>query len=156
MKIRALIPTDFTVESLNTLKLVLKNNTASSFEIILLHPFSLGDSISDLLFYAPRKLLRERQTEEFSSALAILKNRYESSILTITIEAFHSLGLQALKNFVQAQGITHIYLPGSYQLSKNNAGLDIVPILKKTTIPFTTINWQANDLNDGGINSLLS
>lgn len=156
MKIRALIPTDFSVESLNTLKLVLKNNAATSFEIILLHPFSLGDSISDLLFYSPRRLLRERQTEEFTSALSILKNRYESSIQSISIEAFHSVSLQALKNFVEARGVSHIYVPGSYQLSKNNAGLDIIPNLKKTAVPFTTITWQANDLNRGGINSLLS
>ena len=75
-----LIYTDFSLESLITLKKVLaeKNteNNDCKYDIYLVSGYETGDSISTLLFNSKGKILSEIRSQEFCDAYNIIKNKY--------------------------------------------------------------------------------
>jgi hypothetical protein len=59
---RILIPIDFSVESLNTLKRALDGLGDTHVEVILMYAEYLSDSITELLFYSPDDKRKELVT----------------------------------------------------------------------------------------------
>ena len=72
-----LIPTDFSIESLNTVKGALKQCEGENTNLILVYGVYLSDSITDLLFFSKPKYLSTLQSEKFTQACEILKNKYD-------------------------------------------------------------------------------
>ncbi|MBP7642450.1 MAG: hypothetical protein KA767_03880, partial [Saprospiraceae bacterium] len=68
MQKRILIPTDFNVESLNTMKRALERVDDGDVEVILFYSEYLSDSITEMLFYNPEKRLNELITPVFEEA----------------------------------------------------------------------------------------
>lgn len=135
-----LVPTDFQVESLNTVKLILEQ-TPTLTNIVLVYPMYLSSTITDLLFYSPGKLIRQSVSQEFSSALEILKNRFESNLGTIRTELFHGSSNNAFTNFIQGQGVTHLAIPKTYVLKTGKDSFDLLPYIKRCGIPCTVLDW---------------
>ena len=63
-----LVPIDFQVASLNTMKLALEDREDCEVRVILMYSEFLTDSISDLLFYSPHKIIDAKLTPEFKEA----------------------------------------------------------------------------------------
>ncbi|MBL7777224.1 MAG: hypothetical protein JNK66_02880 [Chitinophagales bacterium] len=135
-----LVPTDFQVESLNTVKLTLEQ-TSTLIYIVLVYPMYPSGSITDLLFYSPGKLIRQSVSEEFTSALEILKNRFESRLGGIRTELFHGSTNNAFKNFIEGQGITHIAIPKTYVLKTGKDSFNLLPFIKRCGTPCTMLDW---------------
>lgn len=154
MKTRILIPTDLTIESLNTLKLALAQ--LPDVEVVLVYPCILSNSISDLLFYSPSKILQQKMSQDFYAALEILKNHFESQLHSLKVELFHGNGLSALKNFLGANQIDSIYLPSRFQFKWEENSFDIVKLLLKTNLPIHKIDWQPQTIAIGGLSSIFS
>ena len=91
MEKKILIPIDFRVESLNTLKYALDDLKQEKSKIILMYSEYISDSITELLFYDPAKKIRELASSDFNDAIAIINNTHESSLHTIKIELFNGL-----------------------------------------------------------------
>ena len=89
MSLRILLPTDFTVESLLTLKKAMEELPDTDVEAVLLYAEHLSTSITELLFYSPAERRRQLVTSHFEEALTILINRFEKRLLRISIEFFH-------------------------------------------------------------------
>lgn len=142
-----LIPIDFNPESLNTLKLALKENSISEVDIILMYSEYLTDSITDLLFYSADRIIQSHITFDFEETISILKNRYETSIKSIKIELFHGHNTNSFKNFIAAKQIDTIYIPKKYTLKLKKNGFNPVPFIKKSGVPVQEIEWDSNFFN---------
>lgn len=137
-----LVPIDFRVESLNTLKLILNQSTENSIEVVLMYAEFLSDSISDLLFYSQEKIINARMKPEFRKAMEILKNRFENKIRRFEIEIFHGRNQNALERYMKAHKIDEIYIAKTYHLKITGQAFDPLPLLKKYQLPVYQIDWD--------------
>jgi len=144
MSKKILIPIDFNVESLNTLRRALDGQGDNQVEVVLLYAEYPPDSITELLFYSSTKRCKQLITPNFQEALNILKNRYERNIISISLEIFHGYGRPAFKNFVEGHRIDSIYIPKSYVLKPLKNGFNPIPIIKKTKHQYHEIDWEIN------------
>ena len=135
MEKKILIPIDFRVESLNTLKYALDDLKQEKSKIILMYSEYISDSITELLFYDPAKKIRELASSDFNDAIAIINNTHESSLHTIKIELF---------NFYEAHAIDLIYLPKDYCLKPHKNGFDPTPLIKKSKVEYKEVAWASD------------
>jgi hypothetical protein len=142
MATKILIPTDFHVESLNTLKLAVNLIEADKVDVVLMYAENLSSSITELLFYNPKKIIESLKTSEFEEAISILKNRYETSINSISYEVFHGYRVAALEYFIESKDIDLIYLPKTYKLKMPKNGFDPIPMIKKSNLTYKELNWE--------------
>jgi hypothetical protein len=151
-----LIPIDFNIESLNTLKLALEECKLQRVNILLIYAETLTNAITELVFYSNRKKIMALSSSQFNDALNILKNTYESSIQSIDIKLFHGFNKQAFINFCQANQVDVIYIPKYYQLAQKKNSFDPIPLIKKSNIPFIEVSWNSDSqtLSDDEINQL--
>jgi hypothetical protein len=146
---KILIPVDFKIESLNTLKYCLEERKLEKSSIILMYSAYSGDSITEILFYNPGKIVEALVSSNFNDAINIIKNTYESSFDSFKIELFHGLNTKAFLNFYNAHGIDLVYLPKDYCLKPYKNGFDPIPLIKKSKVEFREVAWSSeNDLAD--------
>lgn len=139
---RILIPIDFSIESLNTLKRALDGLGDTQVEAILMYSEYLSDSITELLFYSPDEKRKKMVTPIFQEALTILKNRYEKVLISIKIEFFHGYGSPTFRSFIEGQKIDIIFIPKNYTLKPLKNGFNPIPIIKKSKLPYHEIGWE--------------
>lgn len=158
MATKILIPTDFHVESLNTLKLAMNHIETYEVDVVLLYAEDLGSSITELLFYNPKKVVESLRSKEFEEALSILKNRFESRINSISYEIFHGFRVKLLEDFMESKNIDSIYLPKTYRLQMPKKGFDPMPLIKKSKLSYTELDWEAgiNTSEEFQLSSLFS
>lgn len=146
---KILIPIDFKIESLNTLKYCLEERKLEKSSVILMYSAYNGDSITEILFYNPGKIVEALVSSNFNDAINIIKNTYESSFDSFKIELFHGLNTKAFLNFYDAHGIDLVYLPKDYCLKPYKNGFDPIPLIKKSKVEFREVAWSSeNDLAD--------
>jgi hypothetical protein len=140
---KILIPTDFKIESLNTLKYSLEERKQEKSSVILMYSAYNSDSITDLLFYNPTKIVEALVNSNFNDAINIIKNTYETSIHSFKIELFHGLNLNAFLNFYESHGIDLVYLPKDYCLNPYKNGFDPIPLIKKSKVQYSEVAWTS-------------
>jgi len=141
MEKRILIPTDFQVESLNTLKLALSQNSDVKIRAMLMHGLYLDQSISDLLFYSEHNLRKKYMSDSFRESLDILNNSFERQLVACQILFFHGYNLTAFNRFLSAHQIDEIFLPKRYQFKLSDASFDTQHLIKKAGLPVTEVDW---------------
>ena len=141
---KILIPTDFKIESLNTLKFSLEERKQEKSSVILMYSAYNSDSITDLLFYNPTKIVEALVSSNFNDAINIIKNTYETSIHSFKIELFHGLNLNAFLNFYESHGIDLVYLPKDYCLKPYKNGFDPIPLIKKSKVQYSEVAWTSD------------
>lgn len=130
-----LIATDFSLESLDILKKVLKNKTdkndENQYNILLVSGYDMGDSIRDLLFTTKSSVFGKIRPQEFCDAYSIINNKYPSLINKITCDIFTGSFQRTFNSFVEAANVDEAYYSTSRSrhLSKNQ--FDITSYLKK-------------------------
>lgn len=130
-----LIPTDFRVASLNTLRLALERLDESSVDVVLLHCETLDASITELLFYAPDRMIRDRMTTDFRDALSILMNRFENKIGTLSFELFHGYAQSVFDTLLDTLQVDAVYVAKSYRLHLSKRAFDPMPYIQKSHVP---------------------
>jgi hypothetical protein len=140
-----LIPIDFSVASLNTLKVVLENHKDKKFNVILFYSEILDDSITDLLFYNPNKIIKSKLTEEFSEAVEILKNRFQENIESLKIKLYHGLTKKALHNFLSIYQVDLIGIPKNYKFKSSRNSFNPIPNLIKSNIKLEEVYWEQDN-----------
>lgn len=136
-----LIPIDFQVESLNTLKLALSQNTGNRVKVVLMYCEHLSDSIRDLLFYSPHKRIAALASADFYEALSIIQNCFSTTMVSSQIELFHGYNVAAFRNFAAGNCIDEIYIPENYRLIARERSFDPLPIIKKSKLPLNEMGW---------------
>lgn len=138
---KILVPIDFSVESLNTLKYALKE-IEEEVEVVLMYSEHLTDSITDLIFYSPDERQKALITVEFNEGLAILKTRFESVLTKTIIKFFHGYNANAFRSFAVGCNIDNIYIPKNFRLKPLENGFDPISIIRKSKLSFREIEWE--------------
>ncbi|MDR7132129.1 hypothetical protein J2X69_004496 [Algoriphagus sp. 4150] len=141
-----LIPTDFTVKSLNLAKIslqkALENN--EKLTLILIHGYWMPSSISDLLFYSKSKLLDKLETPDFKASCKLLMGKYEQVIEKMTIDIFSGTNQNAFDNYLEANNIQEVYLSKNYKFKfKSSNSFDLTPYFSKSKLNTIEVNWEA-------------
>ncbi|WP_100615981.1 hypothetical protein [Confluentibacter citreus] len=138
-----LIPTDFTADSLSILKNALNSEQDEKVNIILGYGKRLSWSISDLLFYSTKSVLKELEDNEFTEAKEIIMNKYSSKINSLRVELFHGFNQNAFNAFIEGNQINYSVIPESDDVMdyKYKQGFDIVPFIKKSSLYTETVSY---------------
>lgn len=130
-----LVPVDFKVPSLVTLKHALEQNAGGKTAVVLLYAEELSGSITDMLFYGPPKIARSEESAPFREALEMLKNRYTDNITKLSYQFLRFNSLSYLRQLLFADKVTDIYLPRFYNLECKGRAFNPVPLLTRTMLP---------------------
>jgi len=136
-----LVPIDFRVSSLNTLKYALEKSSGEPHRVMLIYAEYLEDSITELLFYRPESKIASKITPEFRNALEVLRNRFEYQIVDLEIKLFHNRSRRGLRRFVENNNVEAIYIPKTYKLKMPKKAFDLVTIIRQTFVDYQEIDW---------------
>lgn len=129
-----LIATDYSLESLNILKKVLKEKDASEdqnqYNILLTSGYDSGDSIRDLLFNTKTTIFNKIRPAEFCDAFGIIKNKYPHLVNKIICDIFTGSFQRTFNQYVIAENIEEAYYSPSIK-SKGKGKFDLIPYIKK-------------------------
>ncbi len=129
-----LIATDFSLESLDILKKVLKSkndqNDENNYKILFVSGYDMGDSIRDLLFTTKSSVFEKIRPQEFCDAYSIINNKYPNLINKITCDIFTGSFQRTFNDYIEAANVDEAYYSSkSKSLSKNQ--FDVTAYLKK-------------------------
>ncbi|GEN67107.1 hypothetical protein [Chryseobacterium rhizosphaerae] len=128
-----LIATDYSLESLNILKKVLKEKEASEdqnqYDILLTSGYDSGDSIRDLLFNTKTSIFNKIRPAEFCDAYGIVKNKYPHLVNKIICDVFTGSFQRTFNQYVNAENIEEAYYSSSIK-SKGKGKFDLIPYIK--------------------------
>ncbi len=130
-----LIATDFSLESLDILKKVLKNkndqNDENQYNILFVTGYDMGDSIRNLLFNSKSSIFSKIRPQEFCDAYSIINNKYPNLINKITCDIFTGSFQRTFNNYVEATEIHEAYYSSSKSNNMSKSQFDITPYVKK-------------------------
>ena len=130
-----LIATDFSLESLDILKKVLKNkndqNDENQYNILFVTGYDMGDSIRNLLFNSKSSIFSKIRPQEFCDAYSIINNKYPNLINKITCDIFTGSFQRTFNNYVEATKIAEAYYSSSKSNNIGKGQFDITPYVKK-------------------------
>ncbi|WP_312768040.1 hypothetical protein [Epilithonimonas sp.] len=130
-----LIATDFSLESLDVLKKVLKNKTdkndENQYNILLVSGYDMGDSIRDLLFTTKSSVFSKIRPQEFCDAYSIINNKYPNLINKITCDIFTGNFQRTFNNFIEAANVDEAYYSTSTSKNLSKNQFEITTYLKK-------------------------
>lgn len=129
-----LIATDYSLESLNILKKVLKEKDAqedqNQYKILLVSGYDQGDSIRDLLFNTKSTIFSKIRPDEFCDAYGIIRNKYPHLVDKIVCDIFTGSFQRTFNQYVKAENIEEAYYSPSIK-SKGKGKFDLIPYIKK-------------------------
>lgn len=147
MRKTILIPTDFTVKSLNVLKSILVNNQSNqTFNIILVHGISLNDSIRDLLFYSKAKQIESLTNPEFEEVCEVIKNKFDAQIASLRVDLFTGYNLSAFENYLEGNKVSQIFMSDKKPFLTNKSSFDLTQFIEKCSIPVTVLDSGTNNV----------
>jgi len=135
-----LIPTDFSVESLNAVHAAVSLYNNSKIKLTLFHLLELSADISELLFYNSRRMQTDLVGREFHEACEILQNKYVQEIECMNIRFGNGNTIAYLRNFMLGAGIDRIVMCEDIRLGMpSKRSVNMSPLLKRTGIPIDLI-----------------
>jgi hypothetical protein len=146
-----LIPTDFTVESLNLAKIALQNNsgTLEKLRIILVYGQWASSSTTELLFYSKGTVIKKLDNSEFTNSCKMLQAKYELIIEQMSIDIFSGNNQNAFENYLEANQVTEAYISPNYKFKlKNNSSFNLTPFFFKSKINLFEVNWKTISLEN--------
>ena len=145
MRKTVLIPTDFTVQSLNILKSVLSTNPSTiKLDIILLHGLTLNDSIRDLLFSSKHQQIESLTTPEFDEACEVIKNKFDSQISSLRVDLFTGYNVSAFINYLEGNRVVEIYVSNNKPVFTNKKSFDLSRFIEKSAVNVITVDAIPN------------
>lgn len=147
MRKTILIPTDFTVQSLNVVKSALnKSNPEYRLDIVFVHGIYLSSSITDLLFFSKKEVLAELSNPDFEEACAVIRNKFHLQINSIRKELFVGFNQAAFNNLLEANRIEEAYISANHQMNfGNKKSFDITPFIMKSNIMINQVEWKVDN-----------
>ncbi len=131
-----LLPTDFSVESLNVLReYVESNNTQETLKVIIVHGVRLSNSISDLLMYNKGRHIAQLSNDAFNEAIEIIKNKYHDKIKFLYIDTLHGFVQSAFNDYLETNKVDLIVFPHESKWHfRDKKSFDLTPFIKKAPV----------------------
>jgi len=130
-----LIATDFSLDSIDILKKIMKHKTDqqddNKYNILFVSGYDMGDSIRDLLFTTKNSVFGKIRSEEFCDAYNIIKNKYPAIIHKISCDIFTGSFQRTFNNYIDAKEVDEAYYPSSKTKILKKGQFDITTYLKK-------------------------
>lgn len=143
MKRTVLIPTDFTIESLNLLKYALQVPDENKVNVVLVLGLRLSDSIMDLLFLSRKEEVENLMSDDFKTACKIMRNKYAGRLNSFRIEIFSGFTQSSFRNFLEGNQITEIFIPRDYVLkSPAKKSFALMPFIQANKYLVTEVSWE--------------
>lgn len=138
-----LIPTDFSIRSLNYVHSIVAQHPGEKVNIIFMHALEMPDSLFDLVTYTRNSRHVELITNDFQDGCEIIRNKYSSAINQLKIEFFHGTTRVALRNFLMAQNIDLIIQPADQEFTPpSKRSYDPEKLLSRCNYPKMKIQLQ--------------
>ena len=126
------IPSDFSLHSLDCIPTLLERYKNERFTILVLHVFCMSDSITDLLLLSRRNKDDEYISAAFRNRCRQLEWEYGDQIQSIEVKCFYGSTMAVLKNFLDGNHIDLIVYPEKYAFKKlNKFSFDPAQLLAK-------------------------
>lgn len=109
-----LIPSDFTLSSLNIIPALVERYPKQKLNITFAHFLQLSDSISDLLLLSRRSREYRLISDEFYAGCTMLKNDYPDQIVNLTPDFFYGNTIAVFKNYLEAKETDLIAMPDGH------------------------------------------
>lgn len=147
-----LIQTDFSVNSLNTVKVFFEQYAEKNekYNLLFVTGYELSNSITDLLFISKTKIIQSAASKEFFEAFNIIKNKFESQLNSSRIDLFIGFGQTAFNEFLKINAIEKIYTSDNLQFSRslNKNCFSLTKYIRKSGLEFTEVeNNSQNEVN---------
>ena len=113
---KILIPTDFTVQSLQLVEYALLNFPNTKLDIILIAGFKLPDTRWSIFHFSEREQIRKQLSEEFNEAKRLIVLEHKEAITNITIQLFSGINSFAFQNFLEQLHVDDAIIPKGYSL----------------------------------------
>lgn len=143
-----LVPTDFRVVSLHTLRLALELIEEPTVHVVLLHCLTLDDSITELLFYSPNRTVDDLSTDDFQHAINIIRNRFEHKIGELQMKLFHGRVQSTFDTLLETWQIDAIFVPKSYALHLGKRAFDPWPYIVRCPVPCYQLPWDWQSITE--------
>lgn len=142
-----LIPTDFSVRSLDMVKEAINNvQLHEPMNILLVHFFKMSDNMQELMMLSRRMKDYEHVSEEYRNVIAQLQKNYPARINNIRVECFYGSTVAVFKNFLFGNGISVIAYDEHYRFVKvNKNSIDPLNIIKKSGCALLPLNTGSRE-----------
>lgn len=144
MRKTIVVPTDFSVQSLNVLKNILSENEGGcQYDIVLLHGLYLTDSITDLMFMSKRRLAEQLSNPAFEEACGVICSKFDSQISSIRKDIFTGFTQSAFDNYLEANRVEDVYVSTkkSFQFTDKRS-FDILPFVYKSAVRVHEVAYE--------------
>jgi len=141
-----LIPTDFTVQSLDLVSRTVSALDNQPTNIILFHAFDINITAPDVLGNSRRLPYATLLTDEFRGACRRIKQNSGSFLKDLSIRHMYGSNVRVFRNFIDANDIDMIICPEDFVFNKvspdsvnpekmfRKSGVPVLnPVLRKTT-----------------------
>ncbi|MGE0931901.1 hypothetical protein [Peijinzhouia sedimentorum] len=144
---KILIPTDFSIQSLNVLKSALNDlNEGDKVDILMVHGMYTSSNITSLLYFSKKEIIDTVASDSFRDACQIIKSKYSSKINSMREEIFTGFTQAAFSNFVEGNRIDEAVIPQNYQMQlENKKSFDVTPFIRRSQIKVSEVSWK-NDI----------
>ncbi|WP_404361271.1 hypothetical protein [Methylotuvimicrobium sp. KM1] len=150
MKRTILIPTDFSVKSLNLVNYTLANAGDDKLYFVLTHCRFLSDCPIDLLYYSKTELLQSLKNPEFKKACKALRQSYSADKVLIKTELFTGLNQAAFKTFIDGNQINEAVIPKRYNPRLNRQkSFNPIPFIRRSHLKITEVSLGAKQNAQG-------
>lgn len=133
---RILIPTDFSISSLNILKEFLQKDTSDTqYDVVLTCGYHLSESITDLLFFSKHKILRSLNTDAFMDAISIIRNKYANKLNTVNVDLFSGAVQSVFDDYLEGNKIDAIVFTADHRFNKTvKRSFDLSGMIQKASV----------------------
>ncbi|HEY1032724.1 MAG TPA: hypothetical protein VGD89_13185 [Flavipsychrobacter sp.] len=139
-----LIPTDFSIQSLNAVYAAIAKYGDTQLKITLFHLLAPSHDITDILFAYKRSKPHDAINENFKEAYQILQNRYNSRIHSITVKFGYGNTAAYLKNLLEGEKVDHVIFMADSVLQLPMAkSIEMLPLFRKTGFPLDVISAKS-------------
>jgi len=129
---KIVIPTDFTVESLQLIEYAFLNFLDTKLDIVLVAGFKLPDTRWKIAHFREGKQIKNLLSEEFNEAKRIIELQHKEDIENINFELFTGVNLFAFQDFIEQCQVTDAIIPKNNSLhSSNRKWFDTTKFIKK-------------------------
>lgn len=130
---KILIPTDFTVESLELAEYAILNFPDTKLDIIFIVGYSLPDTRWGVTHFSEREQINNQLSDSFKDSQRHFVREHKNNIEAISFELFTGVNLLAFQNFIDRLGIENAIIPKDKSLRfQNNKWFNTTRFIKKT------------------------
>lgn len=140
-----IIPTDFTVASLQPVHTVVKHYQPEEIKISLLHLLESPSGFQDIFTKWANTDLKNNISKEFTTACEILQSKYSSTLLSVDIMIKHGSSSAYLQNLLEGYNADAIWITESLAFHRPcKQSVDLYRLLKKVRFPVNRVPAMLN------------